>query len=50
MKEPFDVLAERLLSENSRGDWTAIELFVAGVLAWEAGLRRQIDDRILAAD
>jgi hypothetical protein len=40
MKKPFDVLAEGLLSENSRGDKTAIELFVAGVRGWEAGLRR----------
>ena len=40
MKKPFDVLAEGLLSENSRGDKTAIELFVAGVRGWEAGLQR----------
>jgi hypothetical protein len=25
---------------NSRGDKTAIELFIAGVLGWEAGLQR----------
>ncbi len=28
----------------SRGDKTAIELFVAGVRGWEAGLRRRLDD------
>ena len=31
IRKPFDVLAEGLLSENSRGDKTASELFVAGV-------------------
>jgi hypothetical protein len=40
MRKPFDVLAEGLLSEKTRGDKTAIELFVAGVRGWEAGLRR----------
>jgi hypothetical protein len=40
MRKPFDVLAEGLLLKNSRGDKTAIELFVAGVRGWEAGLRR----------
>jgi hypothetical protein len=33
-EKPFDVLAEGLISENSRGDKTAIELFVAGVRGW----------------
>jgi hypothetical protein len=28
----------------SRGDWTAIELFIASVHGWEAGFRRQFDD------
>jgi hypothetical protein len=40
MRKPFDVLAEGLLSKNSRGDKTAIEPFIAGVRGWEAGLRR----------
>jgi hypothetical protein len=43
MRKPFDVLAEGLVSENSRGDKTAIELFIAGVRTWEPGLRRQLD-------
>jgi hypothetical protein len=30
--------------KNSRGDKTAIELFVAGVRGWEAGLRRRMED------
>ena len=39
MRKPFDVLADGLVSENSRGDRTAIELFIAGVRGWEAGFR-----------
>jgi hypothetical protein len=35
-RSPSTVLAEGLHSEKSRGDKTAIELFVAGVLTWEA--------------
>jgi len=31
MRKPFDALAEGLLSENSRDDRTAIELFLVGV-------------------
>jgi hypothetical protein len=41
MRKPFNALAEGLVSENSRGDKTAIELFIAGVRPWEAGLRQQ---------
>jgi hypothetical protein len=44
LRKPFDVLAEGLLSEKSRGDKTAIELFVTGIRGWEAGLRRQVGD------
>ena len=40
MRKPFDVLAEGLVSENSRDDKTAIELFLAGIREWEAELRR----------
>ncbi len=43
MRKPFDVLAEGLVSENSRGDRTSIELFMAGVSGWEVGLRRVLD-------
>jgi hypothetical protein len=42
MRKPFDVLAEGLVSEKSRGDWTSIELFLAGIRGWELGLRRRI--------
>jgi hypothetical protein len=38
MKKPFDVLAEGLLLKNSRGDWTPLELFLAGVRGWDAGV------------
>jgi hypothetical protein len=44
MKKRFDVLAERLTSEKSRGDKTPIELFMAGVRGWEAPLGRWIND------
>ena len=43
-KKPFDVLAEGLISQQSRGNKTAIELFIAGVRGWEAGLWRRMDD------
>jgi hypothetical protein len=36
IRKPFDVLAEGLLNEKSRGDETAIERFLVGVLGWEA--------------
>ena len=44
MRKPFDVLAEGLLSEKSRDDKTAIELFLAGIRGWEAGLRRKLEN------
>ena len=39
MRKPFDVLAEGLISDNSRGDKTSIELFVADELGWEGRVR-----------
>jgi hypothetical protein len=33
MRKPFDILAEGLVSKNSRGDWTPLELFLAGIRA-----------------
>jgi len=33
MRRPFNALAEGLVSENSRDDKTAIELFLSGVKA-----------------
>lgn len=44
MRKPFDVLAEGLLVQSSRGDKTAIELFIAGIRGWEAGLRRRLEN------
>jgi hypothetical protein len=41
-RKPLNVLAEGLVSENSRGDWTPLELFLAGVRGWEAVVRRRI--------
>jgi hypothetical protein len=45
MRKPFDVLAEGLVSEKSRGDRTAIELFTAGVRAMPAELARAVEAR-----
>ena len=36
MRKPFDVLAEGLISKNSRDNKTAIELFLVGVRGWES--------------
>jgi hypothetical protein len=44
MRKPFDVLAEGLVSKNSRGDKTPLELFLAGIRGWEAGHRSWLDD------
>jgi hypothetical protein len=38
-QKPLDLLTEGLISEKSRGDKTPLELFVAGVRRWEAGLQ-----------
>jgi hypothetical protein len=37
IRKPFNVLAEGLLTENSRGDWTQLELFIGGVRDWDTG-------------
>jgi len=44
MRKPFDVLAEGLLVSSSRGDWTPLELFLAGVkaLADQQSVARQV--------
>jgi hypothetical protein len=39
-RKPSDPLAEGHLQKDNRGDKTAIELFLAGILGWEAGMRR----------
>ena len=39
IRKPFDILAEGHSVLSSRGDKTAIELFVSGLTGWEAGLR-----------
>jgi hypothetical protein len=39
---PFNVLADGLLSEKNRGDWTPLELFLAGVRGWKACLQQLI--------
>ena len=42
-----DVLVEGYVSEKSRGDWTPLELFLAGVQGWEGGIWRWLDERQL---
>jgi hypothetical protein len=34
----------RVVCDSSRGDKTPLELFMAGIQGWEAGLRRRLDD------
>jgi len=41
---PFGLGAEGLLVQSSRGDKTAIELFLAGIRGWEAGLRQCLNE------
>jgi hypothetical protein len=45
MIKPFDVLAEGLVSNKSRDNRTAIELFVAGLRGWDVGLLQQFDSQ-----
>jgi len=44
MRKPFDVLAEGLISKNSRDNKTPLELFLAGIQGWDTGLRRRMED------
>jgi hypothetical protein len=44
VRQPFDVLIEGLQLSKSRGDWTAIELFVAGVRGWGSWRWRQLEN------
>lgn len=42
IRKPFDVLTERLVSEESRGDRTLLELFLAGFATWDGLARNRI--------
>jgi hypothetical protein len=44
MRKPFDEFAERPILHNSRGDKTAIELFLTVSLGWEADVRRRFKE------
>jgi hypothetical protein len=46
IRQPFDVVAEGLLSERSRGDWTRLELFIGGIRGWGARLQRFFVERL----
>jgi hypothetical protein len=43
-KQPTAKTDDGPRSENSRGDRTPLELFIAGVRGWEAYPRRRLDD------
>jgi hypothetical protein len=43
-KSPSTFSSKGFFLKDSRGDKTGIELFIAGVRGWEAGLRRRLDD------
>jgi hypothetical protein len=42
-KKPYDENVGGLLCEKNRDDKKPLELFLAGVQSWEAGLRRKLD-------
>jgi hypothetical protein len=42
-EKPFGENVEGLLAEKSRGDKTAIELFITIVRGWEVGVRLRLD-------
>jgi hypothetical protein len=42
-RKPFDFLVERLKNDFSRGDRTAIELFLREIQGWEAGFHHFFD-------
>jgi hypothetical protein len=35
---------EEFVADPNRGNWTAIELFIAGISSWDAELRRSMVD------
>jgi hypothetical protein len=42
MRKPFDLIAEGLVSTETRGDWTRLELFAEGVAGLDASLKQRI--------
>ena len=44
-KSPFDLLAEGLLEETSRGDKMPLELFLAGVQALDTAMRARLGQK-----
>jgi len=43
-EKSFDAAGRNGFCFSSRGDKTPLELFIAGVQGWEAGLRRQFEN------
>jgi hypothetical protein len=42
-KKPFDRLAEGRLPKDCRGNWTLLELFMAGIRGWPRALLHSAD-------
>jgi hypothetical protein len=42
IRKPFDVLAEGLVSKESGGNRTPMELFLAGLADWDHEIRREL--------
>jgi hypothetical protein len=48
-KKPTAEFDDGLPKTSSRGDKTAIELFIAGIRGWEAGMRQCLNDGTTSA-
>jgi hypothetical protein len=44
------MLAEGLVLEKNQGDWTPLELFLAGVRSWNAGMTHRFDFHFVQAE
>jgi hypothetical protein len=40
----YDRNVSAMPPQRNRGDWTPLELFIAGVAGWDTDLRRRLDD------
>jgi hypothetical protein len=43
IRKPFDAPSEELLSAKGRGDWTLLELFIAGIRVLKSWLRLTLE-------
>ena len=49
-RKPFDMLVEGLISENSRGDKTPLELFLSDVATWPRVLALAAETLMASSD